>query len=181
MIKWHHQQNTITGESGETSLPGETVFAGGPPDGNISVQFIPEEIKSIRLRNPVERHREMAGGRQSDVNFSKQWISQPFYTRFRGIRTVRLIIRPFLYDSTGRILKVQRDIAGYLFLRHTGIRRGSVSSLTQKTAKSKIKKLIIHPPGKQDRFLGPKIAASVFLSKNDFFQCFFAFLTKTVC
>jgi hypothetical protein len=98
-------QNTVTGGSGEPAIPGYTVLIGVPPKGDISVNFVAEEFKTIRLNNQIEVHPDSPEERQPEVKFS-QWISQPVYSQLGDMRTARIVIRPFLYDRTSNTLKM---------------------------------------------------------------------------
>ncbi len=98
--------NTILGEDGEAVLPGYSILLGIPPEGDIRVSFSSEAVKTVPLKSPVLKHKNLITRRQPDLIFNNSWICEPVYGKLQGIRTARLIIRPFIHDEKTNTLKV---------------------------------------------------------------------------
>ncbi len=91
------------------ALPAYSLFAGVPPQGDVDISVVAEEVTRMVLSGPplIQEKR----GRALDMKqpeFGSPWISKPVYQQMRGIRTVSLMLRPAVYDHSTNELKVMK-------------------------------------------------------------------------
>lgn len=99
-------QNTETSQEGEPAIPGYSLFVGVPPKGDVIVNFVAEQIKTVRLNNPIGVNKNIPKDNQPGMDFKAPWVSEPFYVQLGKIRTARIVIRPFIYDKGSNTLRV---------------------------------------------------------------------------
>jgi hypothetical protein len=88
-------KNSEVREPGGVVVPTQSLYAGVPPQGEVSVTFTATETRRITLDYPLPVASETAG-----PVFVDPWISEPDYLTFRGYRSAALFIRPCRYDPT---------------------------------------------------------------------------------
>ncbi|MBN1309036.1 MAG: hypothetical protein JXA18_14020, partial [Chitinispirillaceae bacterium] len=97
--------NISLGEEGECVLPGYTIVVGVPPAGDIDAALTPLSVKTVPSTHPPATWKGRGGiPRKSTIVFSDRWVAQPEYSRFRSLRTARLVIRPVQYDEAARTI-----------------------------------------------------------------------------
>ncbi|MCL2688319.1 MAG: C25 family cysteine peptidase [Chitinispirillia bacterium] len=110
----------LTGDSGASAIPGFSLYAGVPPQGNIRVTLDPQETSVLRIGNPLQKR--ISAKNQPDPTFSSRWISAPSYSSMRDYRTVSLVIRPISDLGGGRIqlLRSARIVIDFPPSSHNG-------------------------------------------------------------
>jgi hypothetical protein len=102
-------QNTVVGADGEVALPAYSFFAGVPPQGDVDVSVVADQVTRMVLPgSPLIQQQKGKTLDQKQPEFISPWVSKPVYDQIRGIRTVSLIIRPAIYDKTTSELKVMK-------------------------------------------------------------------------
>ncbi|MBD3390552.1 MAG: hypothetical protein GF418_00910 [Chitinivibrionales bacterium] len=88
-------------------LPGRSAYFGVPQEGSVSVRFVSHATKNVSLdAPPPSRDPGEAAPEEFVPEFDNPWLSNVVYARFSGYRAGQVYIRPFLYDSRTRTLKV---------------------------------------------------------------------------
>ncbi|HEX3019000.1 MAG TPA: hypothetical protein VHP36_01800, partial [Chitinispirillaceae bacterium] len=152
-------ENTVLGENGEAALPAYSILLGIPPEGEIRVGFNAEAVKTITLQSALLKHKDLVSKRQPDVVFKNPWISEPVYGNLQGMRTARVIIRPFIHDEkTNTVRMLQKGFCSIEFPSYP-VRSFSLSD--QSSRRPLLKNMVINYPVAQGWYAGRKLAKVV--------------------
>ncbi|HEX2958061.1 MAG TPA: hypothetical protein VHO70_14600 [Chitinispirillaceae bacterium] len=149
-------ENTVLGENGESVLPAYSILLGIPPEGEIRVGFNPEAVKTITLQSALLKHRDLVSKRQPDVVFKNPWISEPVYGSLQGMRTARLIIRPFIHDEKTNTVRMLQK--GFCSIEFPSFPVGSLSLSEQSSRRPLLRNMVINYPVAQGWYAGRKLA-----------------------
>jgi hypothetical protein len=105
-ISFGSENTVLAGEGGEV-LPGQSLYAGVPSSGDVGITFTPGQVRTVHLGFPLRKFKNNdrlePEGRLIPGTL---WTVEKKYTRFRGLRALRLVICPVRWDETSSTVQL---------------------------------------------------------------------------
>ena len=99
--------NTTLYKDGTVALPSLSIYVGVPQSGTVTTTFISHSVKRITLDHPLcAENKDTIDLGYTSPSFDNPWMSRVKYVHFRGMRTGKIYIKPFKYDTRSRVLTV---------------------------------------------------------------------------